>query len=121
MPHFSHGRSMSLGLRALASLKWFIKDLGSRFAEYHHYRELIVQTFCSDLTTTGCRGVRRILDLIHIRYLAKHAPDSCRFVIGQKTAGVPFADFGSGRKSTTRSTRLRESELRRRALPPSRS
>jgi Glycosyl transferase family 2 len=40
------------------------------------------------------RDVRRILDLIHLRYFVKHAPESAvGFIIEQQLAGVPFGAY----------------------------
>ena len=97
VPHFSHGRSMgaSESYEHWHPLEWFIKNSGSLFAEYHHYRELIAQVVLQRPDNNrDAAAVRRILDLIHLRYFAKHAPDSAvRFVIGQKMAGTPYAEY----------------------------
>jgi hypothetical protein len=39
-------------------------------------------------------AVRRVLDLIHLRYMAKHAPDGAlAFMTEQKMLGVPFEAY----------------------------
>jgi hypothetical protein len=94
---FSHGRSMdaSESYEHWHPLEWFIKDSQSLFAEYHHYRNLMAeQVLQRHDNDRDLAVVRRILDLIHFRYFAKHAPgDALRFIIGQRMAGVPIAEY----------------------------
>jgi glycosyltransferase domain-containing protein len=97
VPHFSHGRSMnpSESYEHWHPLEWFINNSQSLFEEYHLYRELILERVLQR-SDNNCEEntVRRILDLIHLRYFAKHAPDGALdFIIEQKLAGKPFAEY----------------------------
>jgi hypothetical protein len=79
----------------LASAEWFAKDPEGLFAEYHRYRELIVQAVLGRPDNNAdAATVRRVLDVIHLRYLVKHAPDGAlAFIAEQKTFDIPFEDY----------------------------
>src|SRR5262249_47322345 len=106
VPHYSHGRSLdgSEGLDAWHHhwhpLEWMIKDARSLFEEYRSYRELIVQRILARPDNNhDAAAVQRIFDLIHLQYLAKHAPEGALdFVIEQKLAGAPFATYWQRRE-----------------------
>jgi glycosyltransferase domain-containing protein len=97
VPCFSHGRSMdaSESYEHWHPLEWFAKDPESLFAEYSRYRELIAQAVLARPdNTVNAATVRRVLDVIHLRYMVKHAPDSAlAFMAEQEMCGVPFADY----------------------------
>jgi glycosyltransferase domain-containing protein len=97
VPRFSHGRSMdaSESYEHWHPLEWFIKDSQGLFAEYHHYRDLMTeQVLQRHDNDRDPAVVRRVLDLIHLRYFARHTPgDALRFIIGQRMAGVPVAEY----------------------------
>jgi glycosyltransferase domain-containing protein len=97
LPHLSVGRRM--GLSAADNywhpLEWLCKDPDSLFAEYLRYRELtaaaVLQRSDNDLQLDE---VYELLDLIHLRYIAQHAPDSVlEFITEQQIAGANFAEY----------------------------
>ena len=94
---FGHGRSMdaSESYEHWHPLEWFAKDSRGLFSEYHHYRELMAQAVLSRPDNTlEAAAVRRVLDLIHMRYMVRHAPDSAlAFIADQKMSGVPFEEY----------------------------
>jgi glycosyltransferase domain-containing protein len=94
VPSFSHGRSMdsSETYEHWHPLEWFAKDPQGLFCEYRQYRELITQAVLRRPDNRhDAPAVQRVLDLIHLRYLAKHAPDGAlAFIADQKMLGVPF-------------------------------
>jgi glycosyltransferase domain-containing protein len=94
---FSHGRSMdpSETYHYWHPLEWFAKDSNDLFSEYRPYRELMAEAV---LKQPGNQldpvAVRRFLDLIHLRYMAQHAPDDAlSFIIESKTSGVSFDEY----------------------------
>ena len=94
---FSHGRSMdaSESYEHWHPLEWFAKDPRGLFSEYHLYRELMAQAVLGRPDNThDAAAVRRILDLIHLRYMVRHAPDGAlAFIADQKMSGVPFDEY----------------------------
>jgi glycosyltransferase domain-containing protein len=94
---FGHGRSMdaSESYEHWHPLEWFAKDSRGLFSEYHHYRELMAQAVLSRPDNTlEAAAVRRVLDLIHMRYMVRHAPDGAlAFIADQKMSGVPFEEY----------------------------
>ena len=94
---FSHGRSMdaSESYEHWHPLEWFAKDPRGLFSEYHHYRELMAQAVLNRPDNTlEAAAVRRVLDLIHMRYMVRHAPDGAlAFIADQKMSGVPFEEY----------------------------
>jgi glycosyltransferase domain-containing protein len=75
-------------------LEWFCKDADGMFAEYLRYRELLASALTrrpdNDLQS---EEVRDLLDLIHLRFLAQHAPDSVlEFIASQEIASIDFAN-----------------------------
>jgi hypothetical protein len=94
---FSHGRSMdaSESYEHWHPLEWFAKDPQGLFSEYRSYRELMAQAVLKRPDNTlDAAAVRRILDLIHLRYMVKHAPDGAlAFITEQKRLGVPFEGY----------------------------
>ena len=94
---FGHGRSMdaSESYEHWHPLEWFAKDSRGLFSEYHHYRELMAEAVLSRPDNTlEAAAVRRVLDLIHMRYMVRHAPDGAlAFIADQKMSGVPFEEY----------------------------
>ena len=94
---FGHGRSMdaSESYEHWHPLEWFAKDSRGLFSEYHHYRELMAQAVLRRPDNTlEAAAVRRVLDLIHMRYMVRHAPDGAlAFIADQKMSGVPFEEY----------------------------
>jgi hypothetical protein len=99
VPYFSHGRSMDASERYehWHPLEWFAKDSHGLFSEYHRYRELLAQAVLERPDyILDAAAVRRILDLIHLRYMVRHAPDSAlTFIVNEKMRGVPFEEYWS--------------------------
>jgi glycosyltransferase domain-containing protein len=97
VPCFSHGRSMnaSESYEHWHPLEWFAKDSQGLFREYHLYRELLAQAVLERRDNgLDAAAVRRVLDLIHLRYMLKHAPDvALAFMAEQKMLGVPFEGY----------------------------
>jgi glycosyltransferase domain-containing protein len=97
LPCFSYGRNMgpSGAYECWHPLEWFCKDPDSLFAEYLRYRELVAAAVLerADNDQTP-QQVCDMLDCIHLRYLAKHAPDSVlEFIVQQQVAGADFASY----------------------------
>lgn len=94
---FSHGRSMDTSetYEHWHPLEWFAKDSQGLFSEYHSYRELMAEAVLARPDNTlDAAAVRRVLDLIHLRYMVSHAPDGAlAFIADQKMSGVPFEDY----------------------------
>jgi glycosyltransferase domain-containing protein len=97
LPNFSYGRSMgpSATYECWHPLEWFCKDPDSLFAQYLPYRELVAAAVIQRPDNEQqLDEVRDMLDLIHLRYLARHAPDSAlKFITKQQIAGVDFAEY----------------------------
>jgi hypothetical protein len=90
---FSHDRSMdaSESYEHWHPLEWFAKDSDSLFDEYHHYRELLAQAVLKRPDNPlDPAAVRRVLDVIHLRYMVKHA---LAFMAEQEMLGVPFKEY----------------------------
>jgi glycosyltransferase domain-containing protein len=94
---FSHGRSMdaSESYEHWHPLEWFAKEPQGLFSEYRLYRELMAHAVLGRPDNThDAAAVRRILDLIHLRYMVRHAPDGAlAFIADQKMSGVPFDEY----------------------------
>jgi glycosyltransferase domain-containing protein len=97
LPDFSSGRSMgpSGAYEHWHPLEWFCKDPDGLFANYLRYRELLAHAVLQRPDNQQCPDdVHGVLDLIHFRYLAKHAPDSVlEFIAEQQMAGVDFGEY----------------------------
>ena len=76
-------------------LEWFCKDPDSLFAEYLRYREsMAAAVIRRPDNEQQLDEVRDVLDIIHLRYLARHAPDSVlKFIAEQQMTGVDFAEY----------------------------
>jgi glycosyltransferase domain-containing protein len=96
LPDFSYGRGMCRSDKydPWHPLEWFCKDPDSLFAEYLRYRELLAAALMRRPDNELQPGeIRDLIDLIHLRYLTQHAPDSVlEFVAEQQIAGVDFSD-----------------------------
>jgi glycosyltransferase domain-containing protein len=94
---FSYGRSMgpSAPYEHWHPLEWFSKTPDGIFAEYLRYRELLAAAVTARPDNDQkLDDVRDILDLISLRYLVKHAPDSAlQFIAEQQMASIDFADY----------------------------
>jgi hypothetical protein len=94
---FTYGRSMgpSAAYEHWHPLEWLCKDPEGLFAEYLRYRELMAMAVIKRSDNhRPADEVNSILDLIHMRYLIKHAPDSAlRFIADQEMAGIDFAEY----------------------------
>jgi glycosyltransferase domain-containing protein len=90
VPVFSHGRSMgrSGNCEHWHPLEWLCKDPESLLADYLQYREILAAAL------EGQNELTDVIDLIHLRYLTKHAPDAAlEFITQQQIAGVEFASY----------------------------
>jgi glycosyltransferase domain-containing protein len=103
LSNFSYGRSMGSSDTYDHShpLEWLCKDPEGLFAEYLRYRELLAAAVMrrpdNELQPDE---VRDLLDLIHLRYLVQHAPDSVlEFITEQQIAGFDFADYPPHRQT----------------------
>jgi glycosyltransferase domain-containing protein len=97
VPCFSYGRSMgpSHPNEHWHPLEWLCKDPSGFFTEYLRYRDILASAVLARVDNTeSADEVKRNLDLIHMRYLVKHAPDSAMgFIIEQQLAGVDFERY----------------------------
>jgi glycosyltransferase domain-containing protein len=97
LPGFTHGRSMgpSAAYEHWHPLEWFCKDPEDLFAEYLRYRDLMAAAVIKRADNQRpADEVNSLLDLIHIRYLIRHAPDSAlKFIADQEMAGIDFAAY----------------------------
>jgi glycosyltransferase domain-containing protein len=97
LPNFSYGRS--LGPSGMYEhwhpLEWLCKDPDGLFSEYHRYRDLIAAAVIQRPDNVHDRDeIGHVLDLIHLRYLARHAPDSVlQFIAEQQMSGVDFVEY----------------------------
>ena len=97
LPHFSYGRSMgpSAAYDYWHPLEWLCKDPDSLFAEYLRYRELTAAAIIKRADNEHqLDEIHDMLDLIHLRYLARHVPDSAvEFIAEQQISGANFAEY----------------------------
>jgi glycosyltransferase domain-containing protein len=98
-PEFSYGRSIrpSAAYEIRNPLEWFCKDPDSLFAEYLRYREVLAAALMRQPDNDLQRNeVYDLLDLIHLRYLAHHAPDAVlEFITERQISGLHLADHCS--------------------------
>ena len=97
VPDFSYGRSMgaSAAYDYWHPLEWLCKDPDSLFAEYLRYRELTAAAIIKGTDNEHqLDEICDMLDLIHLRYLARHLPDSAvEFIAEQQISGASFAEY----------------------------
>ena len=86
-----------LRLPTSTGIRWsgFAKIAEGLFAEYLRYRELMAAAVVKRADNQRpADEVNGILDLIHMRYLIKHTPDSAlEFIADQEMAGIDFAAY----------------------------
>lgn len=91
LPMLYHGRNLgpSTGHVNWHPLEWLIRDPGALFREYTIYRELLAGAVQSRPGETRSREeIERLLDLIHMQYLIRHAPDETfDFIVRETLAG----------------------------------
>ena len=97
VPCFSHGRSMDASetYEHWHPLEWFAKDPQGLFSRVS---PLPRTDGASGAQAAGqyarCGGGQARLDLIHLRYMVKHAPDGAlAFMTEQKMFGIPFDEY----------------------------
>jgi glycosyltransferase domain-containing protein len=99
LPDFSYGRSMAPSgtYEHWHPLEWFCKDPDSLCAEYLRYREILTaEVIQRSDNEHPFDQVHNVLDLIHLRYLARHAPRSALdFILQQEMARIAFAEYWS--------------------------
>jgi glycosyltransferase domain-containing protein len=97
LPNFSYGRSMGPSGRYehWHPLEWLCKDPDGLFSEYRRYRDLIAAAVIQRPDNLHHRDeIQQLLDLIHLRYLARHSPDSAlQFIAEQQMSDVDFAEY----------------------------
>jgi glycosyltransferase domain-containing protein len=97
LPCWTHGRSMdaSESYEHWHPLEWFVKDPQDLFCEFQSYRELMAAAVIkSPDNRSDAATVQRILDLIHLNYLVKHAPEGAvEFIIDQQLSGASFQSY----------------------------
>ena len=78
LPLLYHGRNLgpSSGHVNWHPLEWLIRDPKGLFGEYASYRALLAGAIqCRPDETRSKEEIERLLDLIHMQYLIRHAPD----------------------------------------------
>jgi glycosyltransferase domain-containing protein len=97
LPQFSNGRGMgpSASYDCWHPLEWFAKDAPGLFGEYARYRAILLDAVLKHPDNRhDTAGAGRIIDLIHLVYMVRHAPpDAVRFMADQELAGAPFATY----------------------------
>lgn len=97
MPDFSYGRCMSpsAAYECWHPLEWFCKNPDGLFAEYLRYRDILAAAMMRrGDNDQQPEEIPDLLDLVHLRYLARHAPDSAlKFIAEQQMAGAEFAEY----------------------------
>jgi glycosyltransferase domain-containing protein len=97
VPVFTNGRSMGASgeYEHWHPLEWLSKDPEGLMREYLEYRAILTDAVLDQPYNSGAAArVERILDLIHLRYLVKHAPDSALgFITSQQFDRVAFKEY----------------------------
>jgi glycosyltransferase domain-containing protein len=93
VPAVYHGRSMGTSVvpyREWHPLEYFVNNADGMAAEYQTYRGLLSAAVVSRPDNRlHDNQVKRAIDVIHLRYLLRHAPNAVLdFLIGRKTIGV---------------------------------
>jgi glycosyltransferase domain-containing protein len=94
LPDFSYGRCMgpSADYDCWHPLEWFCKNPEGLLAEYLRYRDVLTAAMMRRVDNDQQpEEIPKMLDLLHLRYLARHAPD--RVLARQQIAGVDFAEY----------------------------
>jgi glycosyltransferase domain-containing protein len=97
VPCFSHGRSMDASetYEHWHPLEWAAKDPQGLFREYLSYREIVVKALLDQPDNDHSEdNAAKIVDLIHLNYFVKHAPEKAlSFIISQEQAKLPFDSY----------------------------
>jgi hypothetical protein len=97
VPVFTNGRSMGASgdYEYWHPLEWLSKDPEGLIREYQQYRAILTDAVRDQPYNSGAAArVERILDLIHLHYLVKHAPDSALgFIASQQFDRVAFKEY----------------------------
>jgi glycosyltransferase domain-containing protein len=91
LPDFSYGRGMgpSATYGNWHPLEWFCKDADSLFTEYRRYRGLLASAVLQRADNEHRpHEINDVLDLIHLRYLTRHAPCAALEFIAYEAAGI---------------------------------
>lgn len=100
VPVVSHGRYMgpSFTQERWHPLEWFCRDPVDLFSAYHQYRNILVDAVTAHPDNKhSAVATTRILDLIHVHYMIKHAPvDALDFIIDRRLAGDAFEAYWPG-------------------------
>jgi glycosyltransferase domain-containing protein len=97
VPDFSYGRCMgpSGDYDCWHPLEWVCKNPDGLFTEYLRYRDILTAAMMRRADNDRQpEEIPEMLDLLHLRYLARHAPDDVlEFITEQQIAGVDFAEY----------------------------
>jgi hypothetical protein len=76
-------------------LEWLCKNPDGLFTEYERYRDVLTAAMMRRADNDRQpEEIADMLDLVHLRYLARHAPDDVlEFITEQQIAGVDFAEY----------------------------
>jgi glycosyltransferase domain-containing protein len=97
LPDFSYGRCTgpSADYDCWHPLEWLCKNPDGLFREYLHYRDILTAAMMRRADNDQQpEEIPDMLDILHLRYLARHAPDDVlEFIAEQQMAGVDFAEY----------------------------
>jgi glycosyltransferase domain-containing protein len=97
LPDFSYGRCMgpSAVYDCWHPLEWLCKNPDDLFTQYLGYRDILTAAMMRRADNDQQpEEIPNMLDLLHLRYLARHAPDCVlEFIAGQQMAGIEFAEY----------------------------
>ncbi|MCW4117004.1 TIGR00180 family glycosyltransferase [Aurantimonas sp. MSK8Z-1] len=101
LPLIFHGRNLgpSVSYQFWHPLEWLIREPTGLMREYLKYRNILVGDVLSlDGEERDVQAVDRVVDLIHMQYLVRHAPDEAfDHIIASVLAGQPTEEiFGAG-------------------------
>ncbi len=93
VPVVYHGRNMGESVvpyREWHPLEYFVNNADGMAQEYQSYRALLTAAVLHNPTNKLSNNqVKRAIDVIHLRYLLRHAPDAVLdFLVGRKTTGA---------------------------------
>jgi glycosyltransferase domain-containing protein len=97
VPNVSYGCRRRPSVPNSHPLEWFCNDPDGLISEYLRYRELLIAAVAqTQHNEQSPEDVRSALDVIHLRYLLKRAPDAVlKFVAEQQMAGLDVAEYAS--------------------------
>jgi hypothetical protein len=106
---FTYGRRVDPSDIYGNPLEWFCRDPDDLFVEYLRYRELVLAALMrrpdNDLQP---EETRNLLDLIHLRYLVRHAPDPVLEFIAEQEIVAEYWPCRENSSASSRSFRGRD-------------